>query len=60
MCLHSSALHFPFTEGHLGKLQVWCRLSAFTPGQQAKIRLKGRCSIDQARPTDCCGYSYGE
>lgn len=32
MHLHPSALPFPFTEGHVGKLQVWCRLSAFPSG----------------------------
>lgn len=51
---------FAFTEGHTGKLQVWCRLSALPSGQQAKICPGGNCSVDQVWASDCCGCRGGE
>lgn len=51
---------FAFTEGHIGKLQVWRRLSALPSGQQAKICPGSTCSVDQAWSSDCCGSRCGE
>ncbi len=51
---------FFFTEGYIGKLQMWCRLSAFPSGQQAAICLKGKWSVDQVGPSDRCGCRCGE
>lgn len=53
-------LSFPFTEGCIGKLQVWCRTFAFASGKQASICLKGRCSVDHVGPSDCCNCCCGE
>lgn len=57
---HIIFLFLPFTEGYVGTIQVWCRLSAFPSGQQAEICLTGRYSVDQAGPSDCSGCRCGE
>lgn len=45
-------IFYPFTERFAEKLHMWCRLSAFSSGQQAKICLKGKCRVDYARSSD--------
>lgn len=55
-----SYVHFFLTEGHIRKLQVWCRFSTISSVKQTKICLKGRASVDHIEPPDCCGRFCGE